>query len=105
MSTTTNPGRCNCCSKDVPTRDDNDDCLDCRYSSLQHDLYAGEVIERVLGEAIEGALEYLAPSDVHQMVDDAVKRTGCDGATPLAVVQERCHNVFEARFARAGGDA
>jgi hypothetical protein len=105
MSTTTNAGKCNCCGKDVPTRDDDDDCIDCRYTSLQHDLYAGEVIERVLGNAIDGALMYLAPSDVHQMVDDAVKRTGCDGATPLAVVLERSRNVNEARFARVGGAA
>jgi hypothetical protein len=98
-TTTINAGPCTQCGEFATTRDENNYCLDCQYRSLQSDVYAGEVIEKVLGDAVAAALEYLAPSDVHEIVDKAVERTGCNGATPLAVVLERSRHIYAARHA------
>jgi hypothetical protein len=100
MSTsTTNAGPCDCCGVTSATRNDDKQCLDCEHNMLQHDLYVGEVLERVLGAAVDSALMDLAPGDVFEIVARSVKRTGCDGAMPLAVVKERDSNNVAARQA------
>jgi hypothetical protein len=112
-TTTTNPGRCDCCGIDADTRDDNEYCLDCQYRDIQCEWCELEAIQKVLGGAVDAALAYMAPGDVYELVAESVKRTGCDGAASIAVLRGRSHYVSTARLARlepssdigSGGDA
>jgi hypothetical protein len=98
-----NPGRCDCCSRQVEARDTDLRCPDCQYEALLGDHAAGEATLDILAPAIERALDFVHPDDLRQLVDEKENERRLLLCWPRAEVGRRLLELQSARNLMSDG--